>query len=206
MGNGAGSSAPRALRRAVFVDRDGVINRAAVRNGRSYPPGSLAELEILPGVAEALIALRKAGFLVIVATNQPDVGSGKQRREVVEAMHARLRRELALDDIRVCYHVDADNCSCRKPLPGMLREAASDWGIALGESFMVGDRWRDMEAGRAAGCRTAFVDYGLDEGRPVAADMVVDSLAAASRWILSPPPSPTSAAAAKGVPKAGRNA
>ena len=187
MGNGAGSGTRRALRRAVFVDRDGVINRAVIRNGRSYPPGSLAELEILPGVARALAELRAAGFLVIVATNQPDVGSGKQRREVVEAMHARLREQLPLDDIRVCYHVDGDNCSCRKPLPGMLLEAARDWDIALEESFMVGDRWRDIEAGRAAGCRTAFVDYRLEEDRKVSPDVSVDSLAAASRWILAQP-------------------
>lgn len=172
------------MRRAVFVDRDGVVNRAVIRDGRSYPPNSLAALEILPGVAEALIALRKAGFLVIIATNQPDVGAGKQRREVVEAMHERLRKELAVDDIRVCYHVDADRCSCRKPLPGMLLEAARAWDIALGESFMVGDRWRDVAAGRAAGCRTAFVDYRLEEARPKGADVAVDSLAAASRWIL----------------------
>jgi D-glycero-D-manno-heptose 1,7-bisphosphate phosphatase len=193
------------MRRAVFVDRDGVVNRAVIRDGRSFPPGSLAELEILPGVAEALAKLRAAGFLVIVATNQPDVGAGKQRREVVEAMHEHLLKELALDDIRVCYHVDADRCGCRKPLPGMLLEAARAWDIALGESFMVGDRWRDVEAGRAAGCRTAFVDYQLDEARP-AADVVVDSLAAASRWILSTGPRNEPAAASPEGPGPRRDA
>ncbi len=173
------------MRRAVFLDRDGVINRAVIKNGKSYPPGSLAEFEILPGVREAIAALREAGFLVIVATNQPDVGAGRQRVEVVEAMHARLRQELAVDDIRVCYHVDADRCECRKPLPGMLLDAARSWDIALGASFMVGDRWRDVEAGRAAGCRTALVDHHYAESVPEAADVTVDSLAAASRWILA---------------------
>jgi D-glycero-D-manno-heptose 1,7-bisphosphate phosphatase len=172
------------MRRAVFLDRDGVINRSIVRGGKSYPPASLDQLEVLPGVADAIVALRAAGFLVIIATNQPDVGAGKQRIEVVEAMHERLRHELALDDIRVCFHTDQDHCACRKPLPGMLLEAARSWGIALERSFMVGDRWRDVAAGRAAGCRTAFLDYGYAERRPEAPDVVVDSLAAASRWIL----------------------
>lgn len=172
------------MRRAVFLDRDGVINRSIVRDGKGYPPDSLDQLEILPGVPEAIAALREAGFLIIVATNQPDVGAGKQRIEVVDAIHDRLRRELAIDDIRVCPHVDGDRCACRKPRPGMLLEAARSWGIALERSFMVGDRWRDVEAGRAAGCRTAFVDYGYAEERPEAPDAIVDSLAAASRWIL----------------------
>jgi D-glycero-D-manno-heptose 1,7-bisphosphate phosphatase len=161
-----------------------VINRAKVRDGRGYPPDTLEEFEILPGVASAVERLREAGFLVIVATNQPDVAAGRQRIEVVEAMHERLRRELAVDDIRVCFHGDADNCACRKPRPGMLLDAAKAWGIALGESFMVGDRWRDIEAGRAAGCRTAFIDYGYAEPRPERPDATVESLAAAARWIL----------------------
>jgi D-glycero-D-manno-heptose 1,7-bisphosphate phosphatase len=173
------------MRPAVFLDRDGVINRAVVSNGKPYPPASLEAFELLPGVVEAVAALRAAGFLIIVATNQPDVATGKQRLEVVEAMHDRLRRELAVDDIRVCCHVDADGCACRKPRPGMLLEAARQWDIALEASVMVGDRWRDIEAGRAAGCRTVFIDYGYAEPRPEAPDVIVDSLAAASRWILS---------------------
>jgi len=151
------------MRRAVFLDRDGVINRAVIKNGKSYPPGSLAEFEILPGVREAIAALREAGFLVIVATNQPDVGAGRQRVEVVEAMHAWLLEELAVDDIRVCYHVDADRCQCRKPLPGMLIQAAIDLDLNLAQSWCVGDAARDIEAGRAAGVGT-LVQYV--EGAP----------------------------------------
>ncbi|MFI4986624.1 MAG: D-glycero-alpha-D-manno-heptose-1,7-bisphosphate 7-phosphatase [Alphaproteobacteria bacterium] len=197
MGNGARRGGGPTLRRAVFLDRDGVINRSIVRGGKPYPPASLDEFELLPGVAEAIAALRAAGFLVIVATNQPDVAKGTQRREVVEAMHARLRKELAVDDVRVCYHQDKDGCACRKPRPGMLEDAARAWSIALAESYMVGDRWRDIAAGRAAGCRTAFIDCGYDEQAPEAPDVVVDSLAAACRWILA---RERSSAASEGFP------
>lgn len=179
-----------AQRRAVFLDRDGVINRAVVRDGKPYPPDGVAELEILPGVPEALAALRAAGFLNVVVTNQPDVATGKQRREVVEAMHARLARQLAVDAIKVCYHVAADGCACRKPKPGMLLEAAADHGIDLASSYLVGDRWRDVAAGQAAGCRAAyFIDYGYQEQQPAQPFVAVESLAAAARDILADFPS-----------------
>jgi D-glycero-D-manno-heptose 1,7-bisphosphate phosphatase len=201
----------------VFIDRDGVINRAVIRDGRPYAPETLAELDWLPGVAEAMAALRAAGFRLIVATNQPDVGAGRQSREVVEAMHAHLRATFPVDDIRVCYHTDADGCACRKPKPGMLVAAAHDWGIDLPVSVMVGDRWRDIDAGRAAGCRTILVESldeslverlverGADSGtrrgyneRPAEGyDAAVSSLLEASRvvlnWQLPPgPPAPES--------------
>ncbi len=176
------------MRRAVFLDRDGVLNRAVVRAGKPYPPAGLADFELLPGVEDAAAALRAAGFLLVVVTNQPDVTTGVQRREVVEAMHARLRAAGLCDDIRVCYHTDADGCACRKPRPGMLLDAARDLGIDLARSYMVGDRWRDVGAGRAAGCRTCFIDYGYAETpaglRDCPPDAVVDSLAEAARRIL----------------------
>lgn len=173
-----------AARRAVFLDRDGVINRAVIRDGKPYAPASLAELEILPGVHEALVALRNAGYLNVVITNQPDVASGKQTRETVESMHARLMRELALDGIKVCYHVDADGCACRKPKPGLLLEAARQFGIELQSSFVVGDRWRDVGAGQAAGCTVFFLDCGYLEKRPDPPFITVKSLAEAGRIIL----------------------
>lgn len=185
MGGPSPSRASGGLMPAVFLDRDGVLNRATVRNGKPYPPASLAEFELLPGVADAVRALSGAGYRVIVATNQPDVATGTQRREVVEAMHEALRRELPVDDIRVCWHVEADNCDCRKPKPGLLTAAARDWGIDLERSVMVGDRWRDVGAGRAAGCRTIFVDHGYAEQRPEHADAVVGSLPEAVSLILT---------------------
>jgi D-glycero-D-manno-heptose 1,7-bisphosphate phosphatase len=174
-----------ALRWAVFLDRDGVINRPVIRDGKPYPPDCAAELEILPGVAESLRRLRAAGFLNIVVTNQPDVATGNQQRSVVEAMHLRLQQELAVDAIMVCYHADSDNCACRKPKPGMLIDASADHGIDLTESYVIGDRWRDVEAGQAAGCRAPFfIDYGYLEKRPVKPYFPVTSLFEAVTLIL----------------------
>lgn len=171
-------------RRAVFLDRDGVINRALVRDGKPYPPQTMEELEILPGVPEALERLHEAGYLLIVVTNQPDVARGTQSREAVEAMHAVLKKQLTLDKISSCYHDDKEACRCRKPAPGMLLDAAREYAIDLATSFMVGDRWRDIKAGKRAGCTTIFIDYHYDEALTSTPDHVVESLAAAASWIL----------------------
>jgi len=173
------------VQRAVFLDRDGVINRCVVRDGKPYPPPTVEELELLPGVKEAVEALKAAGYLVIVVTNQPDVRTGVQSLDTLNKMHDRLRNWLPVDDIKSCLHVDADACTCRKPKPGMLTEAAREHDICLPESFMVGDRWRDIEAGRAASCETFFVDYGYNEPSPEKPGFVVSGLAEASRIILS---------------------
>ena len=171
-------------RRAVFLDRDGVLNRSVVREGRPYPPATPEEVEVLPGVPEAIGLLRAAGFALVVVTNQPDVARGTTRREVVEAINATVDEGLALDQYRVCYHDDADGCDCRKPGPGLLTAAASELDLDLGSSFMVGDRWRDIDAGKRAGCRTVWIDYGYDEKQPVGYDLKTDSLLGAARWIV----------------------
>lgn len=173
------------LRKAVFLDRDGVINRPIIKHGKPYSPSSLEEFDILPGVGKALEKLREAGFLLICVTNQPDVARGKQSREVVDAIHRYLLESLVLDEILVCYHDDGDECGCRKPLPGLLLRAAEQYAIDLEKSFMVGDRWRDMEAGKNAGCRTIFMDYGyMERGPSFPPEQVVSSLAEAAEWIL----------------------
>ena len=172
------------MRRAVFLDRDGIINRAIVREGKPFPPATVEEFEFLPGVQRTIHALREARFLIIIVTNQPDVATGVQCRRVVEAMHDKLRDAKLCDDIKVCYHADLDGCECRKPKPGMLIEAAREWHIDLARSFMVGDRWRDIEAGRAAGCYTFFVDYSYRERCADSPDAVVGSLEEAGGLIL----------------------
>jgi len=166
-----------------------VINRALVRDGRPYPPESLSELEVLPGVPEALSRLRGKGFLLIVVTNQPDVARGTVERAVVEEMNARLRESLPLDEIRVCYHDSSHACPCRKPNPGMILEAVKDHGIDISGSYLVGDRWRDLEAGERAGCHTIFVDHGYRERQPDRYDFRVTSLSEAAAAILSESPS-----------------
>jgi D-glycero-D-manno-heptose 1,7-bisphosphate phosphatase len=173
------------LRRAVFLDRDGVINRAEIRGQRPHPPDRLEDLDLLPGVVEAAQALRAAGFTLVVATNQPDVAAGRQRREVVEAMHERIRALMPLDAIKVCYHADGDGCTCRKPKPGMLLEAAAEYSVDLARSFMVGDRWRDVSAGCAAGCRTILIGDGYGETFPDPPDASAASLREAAELILS---------------------
>ena len=179
----------RGLRRAVFLDRDGVINAPIVREGRPFAPTAAAEVHVLPGVADALARLREAGFHLVVVTNQPEVARGTLSREVLDGMHARLASLLPLDDFRVCPHVDEDACECRKPKPGLLEAAAREDGLSLADSFMVGDRWRDVEAGRRAGCATVFIDWAYDEKRPDSPDAIVQSLHEAAGWILSRTPS-----------------
>lgn len=168
----------------MFLDRDGILNRAIIRNGRPYPPSSLEELETSPGIEKACHDLRGAGLALIMVTNQPDVARGSQTREVVEAINQFLSSRLCLDDVKVCYHDEADKCMCRKPRPGLLYEAAEEWDIDLSRSFMIGDRWKDVEAGRSAGCKTVFVDYAYDEKKPQHPDYLTNSVADAVNWIL----------------------
>jgi len=174
-------------RKAVFPDRDGVINRAVIRDGKPYPPASLDEMQLLPRVGEALHALKAAGFMLIVVTNQPDVARGTTPLAAVDAIHETLMKALPLDEIRCCFHDDHDACTCRKPKPGALLDAAKAHNLSLPDSFMVGDRWRDIEAGQAAGVRTILIDYAYcEQAASCLSDYVCGSLFDAAQWILSP--------------------
>ncbi len=169
--------------RAVFLDRDGVLNKAVVRGGKPYPPASADELEILPGAASALARLKAAGYALVVVTNQPDIARGTTTRAAVDAIHTRMAQILPIDEFRVCPHDDRDACACRKPRPGLLVDPPT---TDVPASVMVGDRWRDIEAGRAAGCRaTILVDYEYDEAIPHEPDARVASLSEAVEWILT---------------------
>jgi D-glycero-D-manno-heptose 1,7-bisphosphate phosphatase len=172
-----------AARRAVFLDRDGVLNRATVVDGVPHPPATVDDLELLPGVADACRRLHDLGFVLLVVTNQPDIARGTVARSTVDAVNDRLREWLPLDDVLVCPHDDPDDCDCRKPRPGVLLAGAARWGVDPSASVMVGDRWRDVEAGLRAGCRTVFVDHGYAERESFAPDLVVTSLAEAVPWI-----------------------
>ncbi|MEO8726947.1 MAG: HAD family hydrolase [Acidobacteriaceae bacterium] len=174
------------MKKAVFLDRDGVLNRAYLREGKPHPPDSIDQLQVFDGVRESLVRLRAAGFMLIVVTNQPDVARGKQSRQTVNSFHQALRQtfRLPVDEFRVCYDDDADDCSCRKPKPGMLMDAAREHSLDLAESYMVGDRWRDIAAGKQAGCKTVFIDHCYSEDVPLSPDVQVKSLSEATEWIL----------------------
>ena len=194
-----GKVMPTHRRPAVFLDRDGVLNRTIVRDGTPYPPASADEADVLPGVADAVKRLADAGLPLIVVTNQPDVARGTQTRQAVEAINAKLGRELPmLTAFYVCYHDNADKCQCRKPGPGMLLQAASEHGIDLRRSFVVGDRWSDVVAGAAAGCKTFLLDVPYSQCHRCTPDHVVADLTEAADRILSlinPETTPAAAAA-----------
>jgi D-glycero-D-manno-heptose 1,7-bisphosphate phosphatase len=171
--------------KAVFLDRDGVINANLERNGKPVAPTTLADFRIFPDAAEAARRLKDAGFLLIVVTNQPDVRTGLTPKATMEAMHDRIRALMPIDSFEICFHVNADNCACRKPKPGLLLQAAAKHNIDLSRSIMIGDRWRDVLAGRAAGCAcTIRIDHGLAEDQPSSPDAVVNSLSEAAAFIL----------------------
>jgi D-glycero-D-manno-heptose 1,7-bisphosphate phosphatase len=172
-------------RPAVFFDRDGVLSQAILVDGRPHPPRNESELQLEHGAADACKRLREVGVPMVVVTNQPDVARGTLSRETVDHLNGLLKETLLLDAIYVCPHDDGDGCACRKPAPGMLLDAARDLGLDLARSVMVGDRWKDVEAGRRAGCATVFVDRGYRERRPDGADLVVEELPEAVDWILA---------------------
>ena len=170
-------------RRAVFLDRDGVLNEAIVRGGPAYAPLTLDEFRLSEDAVKQVARLRAAGLLCIVFTNQPEVARGALSREMLEAMHRRLREAVAVDDVLVCEHDPAEGCGCHKPRPGMIHEAAARWGISLPASFVIGDRWRDVEAGRAAGCYTVLIQRPYSQSST--ADVCVPDLGRAVNLILN---------------------
>ena len=164
------------MRKAIFLDRDGVINKTLIKNGLPYSPPTFELLEILPGVKESILRLKKLNFVCLVVTNQPDVPRGKIEKKTVIKMNNYLKDEIKLDDIFICYHDDYDNCKCRKPKPGLLLEASKKWDIDLKKSYMIGDRWKDIEAGKRAGCKTIFIDCNYKEAKTKNPNFTTDSL------------------------------
>jgi D-glycero-D-manno-heptose 1,7-bisphosphate phosphatase len=171
-------------RPAAFLDRDGVLNAPIVRDGLPYPPAGVSDLELLPRVEESCRALREAGLALVVVTNQPDIARGAVSEADVTAINTRLRAMLSLEDVVVCPHDDRDGCACRKPKPGMILQAAARHDLDLSRSVMVGDRWRDVAAGKAAGTRTVFVDRGYDESMREDPDLTITELYEAIPWVI----------------------
>ena len=172
--------------RAIFLDRDGVLIETVMIDDKPHPPESWLKTRIYPDVPSSLKRFKTEGFLLIVISNQPDVARGKQTREGVENINSGLMSQLPLDDILVCYHDDADQCDCRKPKIGMILEAAQRFSIDLPSSFVIGDRDKDVQAGKNAGCQTIFIDRGYKEEKPSPpADLTVSSLDEAVDWIIA---------------------
>ena len=176
------------LRPAVFLDRDGTLNLPVVRDGNPFPPATGAEFRLYDGVPAACRQLHAAGFVLVVATNQPDVGRGTQLQSTVEAMHAHLLTLIPeIARLEVCYDAGGESppSEFRKPAPGMLRRAATALDLDLAGSWMIGDRWRDVDCGANAGCRTVFIDCGYDEALRHKPDFTVRTFAEAAGIILA---------------------
>lgn len=172
------------FRPAVFLDRDGVLNLSLVKDGKPYPPNQISEVEILDGVINGINLLREHGFKIVVITNQPDVARGVTSEQNVKKINDYLGNEIGIEHFYTCFHDDKDACECRKPKAGLLRLAAKELKLDLHSSFMVGDRWRDIEAGQAAGCSCYFIDYSYPEKRPSRPFSSVNSLHEAALEIV----------------------
>tara|TARA_B100002051_G_C16549638_1_gene541884 strand:- start:143 stop:676 length:534 start_codon:yes stop_codon:yes gene_type:complete len=164
------------MNKAIFLDRDGVINNIVVSNGLPTSPSKFEEFKILPGVRESIAKLKKLNFYCILVTNQPDVSRGKIKKETVIKMNEYLKKELSLNDVFVCFHDDSDNCLCRKPKPGLILNATKKWKINLKKSYMIGDRWKDIDAGKLSGCKTIFIDNKYNESIKSKPNFISDDL------------------------------
>ena len=172
------------MNKAVFLDRDGVINKPIVIEGKSYAPQSLKDFKIFPKVKVAVKKLRNNGFKVFVISNQPDIGNKLIKKKTLNQMHKLLKSKVPVNKIYFCPHTRNDKCKCRKPNPGMIIKASKDSGILLKESYVIGDRKTDIDAGLKAGCKTIFVNHNYVEKKPTKQEKTVKSLHAAVKYIL----------------------
>lgn len=164
------------MKRAAFLDRDGVLNASIKDQGIPTPPRSLDEVVILEGVEEAVKLLKLHNFLPIVVSNQPDVARGITSYQKVREINTFIGEKLDIQHFFICFHDDIDLCLCRKPLPGLIKSAAMQLELNIASSFLVGDRWRDIEAGQRAGCKTFFIDHAYPETQPESPFTRVSSL------------------------------
>lgn len=170
--------------KAVILDRDGVINAVTVTNGIPQPPRGLSDLQLLPGVTTAIEKLKQSGFLVFCLSNQPEISRGTINQEDVYQISDYLTSELGIIEVFVCHHDDEDECICRKPKPGGINYFIEKYSLDKSQCFMVGDRWKDIDAGISAGCRTIFIENHYAEEKPSKQDFSVKSLDEAVQIVL----------------------
>jgi D-glycero-D-manno-heptose 1,7-bisphosphate phosphatase len=168
-------------RRAIFLDRDGVINKVKIDKKGPHSPRTFKQFELIPGVESALMTFHDRGYLNIIVTNQPDVSRGLMRRGELNKMLEFTKKTLPIDDILVCPHDDADNCQCRKPKPGLIQGAAKKWNVDLKNSFFIGDTWKDVEAAKAAGCQSVLINmpYNIE----IKSDYRINNLSDAAGFV-----------------------
>ena len=173
------------VNKAVFLDRDGVIVVPEFKNGRSYAPKTLKDFRFYKNTLKSITKLKESGFLVIIVTNQPDVGKKIVKKEIVEQMHKIITKKFNVDDIEVCYHTQKDNCKRRKPKPGMILDSQKKWKIDLQKSYLVGDRKGDIDAAKSVGVSSIFIDHNYTENKPIDFIYKTDNLMSAVEFIVN---------------------
>lgn len=172
------------MNKAVFLDRDGVVNEAIVRNGVPFSPKSMREVEIIEDVKECIIRLEKLEFQIVVVTNQPDIARKKTSLSRVNEIHDLIKKATGIKNFFICPHDDRDSCQCRKPKSGLLVQAAKLLKIDLERSYIIGDRWKDIEAGQNVGCKGIFINRNYSEKPPKLPYTEVKSLSEATNIIV----------------------
>lgn len=162
--------------KAVFLDRDGIINVTQVINKKPVAIRAFEQFVFVEGIQKAIDKFIKIGYTIFVVTNQPDISRGKIKIEEVEKINRHILHELPIKKIYMCTHDYYDNCECKKPKAGMLFSAKKEYDVELKSSWIIGDRWSDIEAGKNAGCKTIFVDYGYDEKLKSNPDIIVKNV------------------------------
>jgi D-glycero-D-manno-heptose 1,7-bisphosphate phosphatase len=145
------------MRPAVIIERDGILNHPRVEKNQPVPPLRFEDFHINEDAIEPIKELKAAGFLVIVTTNQPGLSRGTQSRRELDLMHGMMRRKFPIDDLFICPHDEMDRCPCRKPKPGLIKEAIWKWQLDMDRSFVISDKWQDAQAAHVMGCTSILL-------------------------------------------------
>ena len=174
------------MKKAIFLDRDGVINEPIFRDGninKPIAPWEIDEFKLFDNIINPLNIIKKMGYHIFIVTNQPDISKGILKISTIKKMNNIIMSKLPIDEIMFCPHLDSHRCVCRKPKPGMVNILAKKWEISLSDSFFIGDNWKDIECGKGAGCTTILLDKYYN--KKVNADYRVKNLSMVNKLIKS---------------------